>query len=73
MRSAMNRMDTSRFAQVSCARFACSESTAIMIVLGAVPASIFALISMISISSIRLLPAQAARNLTICQPRACLA
>lgn len=72
MRSAMNRMDTSRFAQVSCARFACSENT-IMMIMDAVSASIFALISIISILSIRLLPAQAARNLTICQPRACLA
>ena len=67
MRSTMNRMHTARFAQVSCARFACSESTAIMMILDAISASIFALIS------IRLLPAQAARNLTICQPRACLA
>ena len=66
MRSTMNRMHTARFAQVSCARFACSESTAIMMILDA----IFALISILSI---RLLPAQAARNLTICQPRACLA
>ena len=67
MRSTMNRMHTARFAQVSCARFACSENTAIMMILDAISASIFALIS------IRLLPAQAARNLTICQPRACLA
>lgn len=71
MRSTMNRMHTARFAQVSCARFACSESTAIMMmILDAISASIFALISILSI---RLLPAQAARNLTICQPRACLA
>ena len=67
MRSTMNRMHTARFAQVSCARSACSENTAIMMILDAISASIFALIS------IRLLPAQAARNLTICQPRACLA
>ena len=66
MRSTMNRMHTARFAQVSCARFACSENTTIMMILDA----IFALISILSI---RLLPAQAARNLTICQPRACLA
>ena len=70
MRSTMNRMHTSRFAQVSCARFACSENTAIMMILDAILASIFALISILSI---RLLPAQDARNLTICQPRACLA
>ena len=70
MRSTMNRMHTARFAQVSCARFACSENTAIMMILDAISASIFALISILSI---RLLLAQAARNLTICQPRACLA
>lgn len=70
MRSTMNRMHTARFAQVSCARFACSENTAIMMILDAVSASIFVLISILSI---RLLPAQAARNLTICQPHACLA
>ena len=65
MRSTMNRMHTARFAQVSCARFACSENTAILMILDAISASIFALISILSI--------QAARNLTICQPRACLA
>ena len=70
MRSTMNRMHTAHFAQVSCARFACSENTTIMMILDAISASIFALISILSI---RLLPAQAARNLTICQPRACLA
>ena len=70
MRSTMNRMHTARFAQVSCARSACSENTTIMIILDAISASIFALIS---IPCIRLLPAQAARNLTIRQPRACLA
>lgn len=70
MRSTMNRMHTARFAQVSCARFACSENTAIMMILDAISASIFALISILSI---RLLPAQAARNLTICQPCASLA
>ena len=71
MRSTMNRMHTARFAQVSCARFACSENTAIMMILDAISASIF--FALISILSIRLLPAQAARNLTICQPCACLA
>ena len=70
MRSTMNRMHTARFAQVSCARFACSENSALMLLLDAISAAIFALSSLLSI---RLLPAQAARNLTICQPRACLA
>lgn len=64
MRSTMNRMHTARFAQVSCARFACSESTAIMMILDAISASIFALISILSI---RLLLAKATRNLTNCQ------
>ena len=68
--SAMHHQNTARFAQSSCARFACSENNSIIIILDAVLASIFALISILSI---RLLPAQAARNLTICQPRACLA
>ena len=40
MRSTMNRMHTARFAQVSCARFACSENTAIMMILDAILASI---------------------------------
>ena len=57
MRSTMNRMHTARFAQVSCARFACSENTAIMMILDAISASIFALIS------IRL-PLTDSRNLT---------
>ena len=60
MHAAMNCMNTARFAQASCACFACSENSSIMIILDAVMASIFALIS------IRLLPAKAARNLTIC-------
>ena len=56
----MHKQNTARFAQCSCARFVCSENNSIIIILDAVMASIFALIS------IRLLPAQAARNLTIC-------
>ena len=60
MRTMMNAMNTARFAQVSCAASACSENNAIIIILDAILASIFALIS------IRLLPTQAARNLTIC-------
>ena len=70
MYRAMMNANTARFAQVSCAASACSENNSIMIILDAVQASIFALISILSI---RLFPAQAARNLTICQPRACLA
>ena len=66
----MHNQNTARSAQCSCAHFACSENNSIIIILDAVLASIFALISILSI---RLLPAQAARNLTICQPRACLA
>ena len=64
MRTMMNAMNTARFAQVSCAASACSENNSIMIILDAVLASIFALISLISI---RLLGAKATRNLTICQ------
>ena len=60
MRSTMNRMHTARFAQVSCARFACSENTAIMMILDAISASIFALISLLSIR----LPIAQSRNLT---------
>ena len=59
MRSTMNRMHTARFAQVSCARSACSENTAIMMILDAISASIFALISI----CIRLLAPHAVRNL----------
>ena len=60
MHSTMNRMHTARFAQVSCARFACSENTAIMMILDAISASIFALISLLSIR----LPIAQSRNLT---------
>ena len=60
MRSTMNRMHTARFAQVSCARSACSENTAIMMILDAISASIFALISLLSIR----LPLAESRNLT---------
>ena len=64
MRTMVKAMNTARFAQGSCAASACSENNVIIITLDAILASIFALISLISI---RLLPAQAARNLTICQ------
>ena len=47
--SAMHHQNTARFAQCSCARFACSENNTIMIILDAVLASIFALISILSI------------------------
>ena len=49
MHAAMNCMNTARFAQASCACFACSENSSIMIILDAVLASIFALISVLSI------------------------
>ena len=55
--SAMHHQNTARFAQSSCARFACSENNSIIIILDAVLASIFALIS------IRL-PLTDSRNLT---------
>ena len=45
----MQKQNTARFAQCSCARFACSENNTIMIILDAVLASIFALISILSI------------------------
>ena len=61
---AMHHQNTARFAQNSCARFACSENNSIIIILDAVLASIFALISILSI---RLLGAKATRNMTICQ------
>ena len=53
----MHHQNTARFAQSSCARFACSENNSIIIILDAVLASIFALIS------IRL-PLAESRNLT---------
>ena len=62
--SAMHHQNTARFAQSSCARFACSENNSIISILDAVLASIFALISILSI---RLLGAKATRNMTICQ------
>ena len=61
MKTAMN---TARDAQGSCAASACSENNSIMIIMDAVLASIFALISILSI---RLLLAKAIRNLTNCQ------
>ena len=61
MRSTMNRMHTARFAQVSCARFACSENTAIMMILDAVSASIFALI-------IRIIRVNPNSKLAVCHP-----
>ena len=60
----MHHQNTARFAQSSCARFACAENNSIIIILDAVLASIFALISILSI---RLLGAKATRNMTICQ------
>ena len=65
MRSTMNRMHTARFAQVSCARFACSENSTIMMILDAISASIFALISILIV---RLLPFHIAGNLKAYQP-----
>ena len=53
----MHKQNTARFAQCSCARFVCSENNSIIIILDAVLASIFALIS------IRL-PLTESRNLT---------
>lgn len=53
----MHHQNTARFAQSSCARFACAENNSIVIILDAVLASIFALIS------IRL-PLTDSRNLT---------
>lgn len=53
----MHHQNTARFAQSSCARFACSENNSIIIILDAVLASIFALLS------IRL-PLAESRNLT---------
>ena len=57
----MHKQNTARFAQAACARFACSENNSIIIILDAVLASIFALIS------IRLSLAES-RNLTNLQP-----
>ena len=59
----MHDQNTARFAQCSCARFACSENNTIIMILDAVLASIFALISILSI---RLSIAEA-RNLTSLQ------
>ncbi len=56
----MHDQNTARFAQNSCARFACSENNSIIIILDAVLASIFALISLLSIR----LPLAESRNLT---------
>ena len=56
----MQKQNTARFAQSSCARFACSENNSIIIILDAVLASIFALISLLSIR----LPLAESRNLT---------
>ncbi len=56
----MHDQNTARFAQSSCARFACSENNSIIIILDAVLASIFALISLLSIR----LPLAESRNLT---------
>ena len=58
--SAMHHQNTARFAQSSCARFACSENNSIIIILDAVLASIFALISLLYIR----LPLAESRNLT---------
>lgn len=56
----MHDQNTARFAQSSCARFACAENNSIIIILDAVLASIFALISLLSIR----LPLAESRNLT---------
>lgn len=56
----MHDQNTARFAQCSCACFACSENNSIIIILDAVLASIFALISLLSIR----LPLAESRNLT---------
>ena len=56
----MHNQNTARFAQSSCARFAGSENNSIIIILDAVLASIFALISLLSIR----LPLAESRNLT---------
>ena len=61
MRSTMNRMHTARFAQVSCARSACSENTVLLLILDAISASIFALISLLGI---RILGMDFSRDLT---------
>ena len=58
--SAMHHQNTARSAQCSCARFACSENHSSIIILDAVLASIFALISLLSIR----LPLAESRNLT---------
>ena len=58
--SAMQHPITDRVAQRSCVRFACSENNSILIFLDAVLASIFALISLLSIR----LPLAESRNLT---------
>ncbi len=55
----MHNQNTARSAQCSCARFACSENNSI-IILDAVLASIFALVSLLSIR----LPLAESRNLT---------
>ena len=60
----MQSMNTARLAQDSCAASACSENNSIIIILDAVLASIFVLISILSV---RLLGAKATRNMTICQ------
>ena len=56
----MHNQNTARSAQCSCAHFACSENNSIIIILDAVLASIFALISLLSIR----LPLAESRNLT---------
>ena len=56
----MHDQNTARSAQCSCAHFACSENNSIIIILDAVLASIFALISLLSIR----LPLAESRNLT---------
>ena len=56
----MHNQNTARSAQCSCAHFACSENNSIIIILDAVLASIFALISLRSIR----LPLAESRNLT---------
>ena len=56
----MHNQNTARSAQCSCAHFACSENNSIIIILDALLASIFALISLLSIR----LPLAESRNLT---------
>lgn len=54
-KATMMNVHTARFAAVCCAASACSENNTMIILLDAILASIFALISILGILSIRLL------------------